>query len=94
MKFDWDEEKNSYNQKEHQVSFEDAVEVFSDPDRLIVFDEQHSALEKRWFCIGKVGNRVLTVRFTVRDNTVRIIGAAQWRKWRKEYETHKKQKKR
>ena len=89
--FDWDEEKDLYNQKEHHVSFEEAKQAFDDPDRLIVYDENHSREEKRWYCIGRVGRRILTVRFTIRDNVIRIIGAAQWRKWRKEYERRNKQ---
>ncbi|MCC6598591.1 MAG: BrnT family toxin [Alphaproteobacteria bacterium] len=92
MRFEWDEDKDAYNQKEHRVSFEEAMDAFADPDRLIVFDEKHSDTEKRWYCVGRVGSRVITVRFTVRESVIRIIGAAQWRKWKKEYETHKKQK--
>lgn len=29
---------------------------------------------------------VVTVRYTIRGHTVRIFGAAKWRKWRKFYE--------
>ncbi|ODV39795.1 hypothetical protein BFG60_0723 [Microcystis aeruginosa NIES-98] len=55
---------------------------------MIVHDVQHSDSEERWFCIGKVKDRVLTVRFTYRDGVIRIFGAAEWRKWRKFYEEH------
>ncbi|MFM7787301.1 MAG: BrnT family toxin, partial [Microcystis panniformis] len=61
---------------------------FFDPQRLIVHDVQHSDSEERWFCIGKVKDRVLTVRFTYRDGVICIFGAAEWRKWRKFYEEH------
>lgn len=86
LRFDWDEDKNKYNQKEHLVSFEKAQNAFNDPHRFLVYDEKHSVSEKRRYCIGKVGGRVVAVRFTMRDNTIRIIGAGYWRKWRKEYE--------
>lgn len=60
--------------------------VFSDPHRLTIFDPAHSDVEDRWFCVGKAGSKIITVRFTMRENKIRIIGAALWRKWRKIYE--------
>ena len=37
-------------------------------------------------CLGQVGDGVLTVRFTYRDNVIRIIGAGYWRKGKAIYE--------
>jgi uncharacterized DUF497 family protein len=31
LKFEWSEEKNSLNIQKHNISFEEAKEVFSDP---------------------------------------------------------------
>ena len=45
--------------------------------------------EPRYFCIGKVDDRILTVRFVYRNNKIRIIGAGYWRKGRKYYEKEK-----
>ena len=84
--FEWDEDKNLSNQDEHEVSFEEAQNAFLDEQRVIARDEKHSEEEPRLFCVGKVGDRVLTVRFTYRGDTIRIIGAGHWRKWRKYYE--------
>jgi uncharacterized protein len=53
---------------------------------LIAVDEALSRAEPRYFCLGMVGGRVMTVRFTVRGNAIRIIGAAYWRKGRGHYE--------
>lgn len=86
MRFEWDPQKASLNLEKHDVSFSDAVKVFEDEDRLIEFDTTHSKTEKRYHCYGWVEGRVLTVRFTVRAETVRIIGAAYWRKGKKKYE--------
>jgi hypothetical protein len=36
--------------------------------------------------MGKVGEGILTVRFTYRRNIIRIIGAGYWRKGKKSYE--------
>jgi len=84
--FEWDEEKDLANQKEHGVSFEEAQYVFLDTQRVIAHDEKHSAHEERLFCIGKFEGRILTVRFTYRHGTIRIFGAGCWRKWSKYYE--------
>jgi hypothetical protein len=84
--FDWDSNKNEENHKKHHVNFETAQYAFFDPNRLVVHDEKHSGEEERYFCIGKVGEQVLTVRFTYRGETIRIFGAAQWRKQKQLYE--------
>ena len=87
--FEWGEDRNRRNQREYGVSFEEAQYAFFDDDRIIIHDELHSELEERWFCIGKVNDKVLTVRFTYREGKVRIFGAGNWRKWRKYYEQEK-----
>jgi uncharacterized protein len=84
--FDWDKNKNKINQEKHNVSFEFAKKAFFDPDRMIVEDLEHSKEEERFFCIGKVDDAILTVRFTYRNNIIRIFGAGYWRKGRKRYE--------
>lgn len=84
--FEWDENKNKENLKKHGVPFELAQYVFSDPKRVIAEDLEHSQTEKRYYCFGKVGPGILTVRFTYRDGTIRIIGAGYWRRGKKIYE--------
>jgi uncharacterized protein len=42
--------------------------------------------EMRFFCMGKVNGRVLTVRFTYRNEVIRIYGAGHWRKGVRQYE--------
>jgi len=56
--FEWDEEKNLANLKEHGVSFGEAQFAFLDPRRIIAHDEKHSSREERWFCMGKVEGRI------------------------------------
>ena len=60
--------------------------AFLDPHRLIVEDVDHSTEENRYYCIGRVGEEILTVRFTYRGYIIRIYGAGYWRKGRKLYE--------
>lgn len=84
-KFEWDERKNLQNQEKHQVSFETAQYAFADPDRIIAENLDHSREEQRYYCFGEVQGRILTVRFTYRSSTIRIIGAGYWRKGAKIY---------
>lgn len=42
--------------------------------------------DKRYYCVGVVGDGILTVRFTYRANRIRIFGAGYWRKGRQVYE--------
>lgn len=84
--FIWNIQKEAVNIRKHHVDFTTAVKVFKDPKRKIFTDEKHSKKEERFFCIGKVGNKVVTVRFTYRGKLVRIYGAAYWRKGRRYYE--------
>jgi len=86
MQFEWDEEKNAANQRKHGVSFSLAQEAFFDPLRVLARDTKHSGEEERFNCFGRVGEGILTVRFTLRWEAIRIIGAGYWRKGRQFYE--------
>lgn len=80
--FEWDLEKAKANLEKHGVDFFEAMSAFLDNNRVIATNEAHSEAEPRYFCIGKVGHRILTVRFTYRKGVVRIFGAGHWRKGR------------
>jgi uncharacterized DUF497 family protein len=72
------------------VSFEHAQMAFYDKDRIIIEDAGHSAKEERFYCFGKVAGDIITVRFTYRNNKIRIFGAGLWREGKKLYEKEKK----
>ena len=84
--FEWDEHKNLENLRKHAIDFETAQYAFADPKQIIAKDLDHSQIEKRYYCFGKVKGGVLTVRFTTRGNLIRIIGAGYWRKGKNIYE--------
>jgi uncharacterized DUF497 family protein len=88
--FEWDEEKDKENQKKHGVSFGLAQRAFLDPCRVIAEDVTHRASEERFYCMGRVNDAIITVRFTYRGNVIRIYGAGYWRKGRKIYENQNK----
>jgi uncharacterized DUF497 family protein len=81
MRFEWDPQKNDLNLKKHGVSFEDAVQIFSDRNALSLFDEDHSLPEERWITIGNTGSGktlvvVHTERIKTNDGfTIRLISS-------------------
>jgi uncharacterized protein len=84
--FEWDHNKNDLNIQKHGISFFEAQEAFLDPHRVIAQDIEHSVTEHRFYCFGRVGEGIMTVRFIYKDNKIRIFGAGYWRKGRKIYE--------
>ncbi len=87
MDFEWSDGKNAANISKHSLSFYEAQDAFFDEKRVILIDTEHSLSERRYFCIGKTaGGGIATVRFTIRNGHIRIIGAGYWRKGKKIYE--------
>ncbi|HHT9126728.1 MAG TPA: BrnT family toxin [Candidatus Brocadiia bacterium] len=84
--FVWDKEKELANIRKHRVDFITAAKVFKDVRRKIYIDSKHTKKEERYFCIGKVEGKILTVRFTYREGKIRIFGAGYWRKGKWYYE--------
>jgi len=83
---EWDPVKDQENQAKHGVTFTTAQLAFLDPHRVIAEDLSHSGAERRYFCFGRVGGGVLSVRFTYRKDAIRIFGAGYWRKGKRIYE--------
>jgi uncharacterized protein len=86
VQFEWDPAKDKANQDKHGISFAEAQFAFADPHRVIARDLEHSQAEARFYCFGFVKGGVLTVRFTYRDEVIRIIGAGYWRRGKAIYE--------
>jgi len=85
-RFEWDPHKDHKNQVKHGVAFAVAQLAFADPRRVIAEDLSHSSSERRHYCFGWVGGGIVTVRFTYRDDVIRIYGAGYWRKGKRIYE--------
>jgi uncharacterized DUF497 family protein len=88
--FEWDSAKDEFNQRKHGVSFAMAQLAFLDSNRILLEDLEHADEEKRFYCLGRVSEGIMTVRFTYRNNKIRIIGAGYWRKGKKIYERENK----
>lgn len=90
--FSWDARESLKNNEKHDVPFEEAATVFSDPDALGWEVLEHAQVERRWRRLGlSTVRRVLLVIYTLRRlkngaETDRIISARQAsRKERKAY---------
>lgn len=71
---EWDANKEKINLRKHGISFKTAALVFSDSNRIELFDKRHSTTEDRYIVIGIV-NKLITVIYTERTDCVRIISA-------------------
>ena len=86
MEFEWDNKKDKANQGKHKTAFMEAVNTFFDPKGFQFIDESHSGDEKRYYWVGlSKSGKVLTTYFTRRGDKIRIIGCAEWRKFRRLY---------
>jgi len=71
--FDWDEANLGKNWDRHQVTPEEAEEVFFHEPLVIRSDVRHSRGEKRYFALGQTGvGRRLFVAFTIRRDLIRV----------------------
>ena len=87
-KFDWDPTKAASNLKDHQVAFEEASTVFSDPLAMLMDDPDHSEDEERYLLLGmSLRRRVLVVSFVERPPLTRLISVREaTRHERRQYE--------
>ncbi|OGD92850.1 hypothetical protein A2697_05235 [Candidatus Curtissbacteria bacterium RIFCSPHIGHO2_01_FULL_41_44] len=73
--FEWDE-ANIAHIARHNVTPEEAEQVFFDTDNALDEDIRHSTIEKRFIIIGKTQNRRLLYQiFTRRGDKIRIISS-------------------
>ena len=80
IRFEWNENKNTANQKKHKVSFEEAKSVFYDENARLISDPDHSEKEDRFILLGLSHRlRMLVVVHTYRknDEIIRIISARE-----------------
>lgn len=86
--FGWDPRKAASNLRRHDVSFDEALTVFTDPLARIFDDENQPADERREIIVGhSVQGGLLVICFTEREDGIRILSARKaTRNERKDYE--------
>ncbi len=91
ISFVWDERKAETNLKKHNIAFDEATTVFSDPHARMMFDPEHSIDEDRFVLLGLSSTlRILVVCHYYRedDMVIRIISARKANKYeQKQYES-------
>lgn len=78
MRFEWDENKAARNLRKHGVAFEEGLQVFDDPQAIVIPDDDHSFDEPRYHIIGASSRRLLLVVYVERDgDVIRIVSARE-----------------
>lgn len=73
--FEWDKAKAAENYAKHGVSFETAMKVFKDAFAVERSDDRGDYDEERSILIGTAEGALLTVIYTERHGSIRIISA-------------------
>ncbi len=83
--FDWDEGNAEKNWIRHQVTRNEAEQVFFNAPFIIADDTKHLQAEKRWYILGKTdADRLLFIVFTIRKDLIRVISARAMNKKERE----------
>ena len=87
--FEWDEGNVEKNSSSHQVTPQEAEQVFFNRPLIVADDVKHSRSEKRYLVLGQTDeDRPLFIAFTFRKRRIRVISARDMnRKERKVYES-------
>ncbi len=74
LSFEWDKGNSDKNLKKHNVTNQEAEEVFSNEPLIVLEDARHSKQETRFQALGVTSKRrKLFLSLTIRKNKVRII---------------------
>jgi uncharacterized protein len=72
--FDWDQANAQKNWDRHQVTPEEAEDVFFSQPLVVRGDTRHSKTERRYYALGQTGQvRRLFVAFAIRRKLIRVI---------------------
>ena len=74
--FEWDAGNIEKNWIKHEVSSDEAEQVFASDPLKLADDVKHSETEQRYIALGKTKkNRLLSIAFTIRIPKIRVISA-------------------
>lgn len=83
--FEWDETNTHKNWEQHQVTPEEAEDIFFHQPFVVRSDVRHSKAEKRYFALGNTAvGRKLFVAFTIRRKRIRVISVRDMNRNEKE----------
>jgi len=84
LDFEWDDGKAAANFRKHGVTFEQAAYAFRDPFALEWIDVRDVYGEERVILLGMSGGQILSVVYTERGETIRLISARRATKYEKD----------
>jgi uncharacterized DUF497 family protein len=73
--FEWNERKAASNLRRHKISFDTARRVFQDLFALVEQDLSEDYGEDRFLATGMIDSTLVTVVYTERGESIRIISA-------------------
>ena len=79
--FEWDEEKAAINIRKHGIDFNDAKQVFEDDFAVDEVDDSMEYEEDRFIITGLMDGYLITVIYTERNDTLRLISARKASKY-------------
>ena len=82
MDFEFDQAKSETNKRKHGIDFEEARELWNDPNRMVI--PARNLTESRFALIGKIQEKYWSAVYTVRENRIRLISVRRSRKNEKE----------
>ncbi len=74
IEFEWDEQKRLSNLQKHGIDFVRACQIF-DSYTVEFEDNRYDYGEYRYISIGETNGQILTVTYTYRGDTIRLISA-------------------
>jgi len=78
MIFEYDKGKSYSNKKKHGIDFEQAQELWNDPDCIVI--PARTTDEPRLLLIGGYDRKIWSAIFTIRNKKIRIISVRRSRK--------------
>ncbi len=82
MKFEFDKDKSISNKEKHGIDFNQAKEIWEDPDRIII--PAKNIDELRYLIIGKIEEKYWSAIYTIREGNIRKISVRRSRENEKE----------
>jgi uncharacterized DUF497 family protein len=84
VNFEWDRRSARGNLRKHGISFEVAIAVFGDNDRIERVDASGLENEERWGTVGLVDGIEIYVLYTTSGGVLRLISARRARRHERE----------
>ena len=78
MIFEYEKKKSFSNKKKHGIDFEQAQELWNDPDSIVI--PALTTDESRFLLIGGYDRKIWSAIFTIRNKKIRIISVRRSRK--------------